>query len=115
MSNFRSHVVNRADALRLSTAATFGNELRQPDITDLDDSIFKIDVGWLEVTVNDAAFVQVVCSGGNLCQHFFSVFVFDAGWFFGDHFAERSASNEFHDDELFARSRLLDIKDAQQV
>jgi len=62
--------------------------------------------------VNDAAFMQIFRTSGDLIQQFFNVCVFDTIRLFSNDFAQSATSNVLHHHKLLASFRLLDVKDA---
>ena len=57
-SHLGGHVIHRAHALRLSTAATFGNELAEAHVAHLDDTTITENVGRLQVAMHEAPVMQ---------------------------------------------------------
>ena len=55
--HFGSHVVDGPDALRVRAATITAQLLRQADIAHLHRAVFAINVGRLEITMDDAAFM----------------------------------------------------------
>ncbi len=112
--DFRRHVVNGADALRMGALAALGNELRQADVADLHDAAFAEDVRRLEIAMNDAAFVQERQAGRHPVEPAFNLLGRQAAAIF-DHVAQALAADILHDDPMITVGVGLDVVDRNEI
>ena len=114
MSNFRSHVVNGPDTLRVSTSAADRDEFRKANVADFDVTVFGVDVGRFEVAVDNASFVQEVDSGRQTAEQFRNLIVRQTVGILRENLIERLASDVFHDDPVVAVA-FADVEDRHDV
>lgn len=115
VGDFRGHVVDGADALRVLPAAGTFKPAREADVADFDDAMFAVDVGRFEIAMDDPVLVQEPDACGDPCE---------PGFDFADRQSvgegrqdvfEAAAADVFHDDPGPACAIDFDIKQIDQV
>src|SRR5262249_3817446 len=92
-----------------------GDEFGQPVVADLDRAVLDEDVARLQITVDDAALVEVADAFADAAQPVQRLFNRHALRVAGDDLVEAFASHVFHDHPAIAVLRLPDIVKGDEV
>ena len=113
--DLRRHVVDGADADRLTALTGDADVLREAIVPNLHVAIFIKDVLWLEVAVDDAPIVQVAQPLADLSRKKDGLVRCHACRSARDEVSKGRSSHILHDHERYAVSVGLDIEDGDQV
>src|SRR5206468_1615889 len=113
--DFRSHVVNGAYGLRLRALLRSTDELAQSIITYLHHAVLDEDVGRLEITVNDATFMQRLHSQAQFPKDALCLFSRQSLRIPIQHLVQTLTSHVLHDDPVIALIIGLDVVQRNEV